>query len=245
MQFREIIIIKVLIHISLAPDNVKRIITIALTMKSFNTNIFEEGKALQRFNNFAPEVYCKEEPDKEVFFRENFITNPTYAYEILFKKHYEVLCNYAVKYVCTCELAEDIVGEVFYKIWDKKFYLNINTSYKAYLFTAVRNTSINYLKKECVRGKRDSGVITEEFIFYNDPYNIILAKELNHSIVKSIQLLTSKCQRVFILSRYEGKKNREIAFELNVSVKAVEAHISKALAIIKETLRENNFFNND
>ncbi|MHB1921158.1 MAG: RNA polymerase sigma-70 factor [Chitinophagaceae bacterium] len=175
--------------------------------------------------------------EKEIFIRHAFQSNPTLGCELLFNRYYSVLCSHVARFVYSKEVAEDIVGQVFCRFWENKVYLKINTSYRAYLFTSVRNSALNYLKSGFGQKKRlDLTQFEEQLISTNDPYRILQADELNKRIEKAILTLPLKCQMVFLMSRMEGKKNTEIAAALDISLKAIEKHISRALNKLKSIL---------
>jgi len=177
--------------------------------------------------------------DKEIFIKNTFSKDPGLGCELLFKRYYGVLCSHSVRYVYSKSIAEDIVAEVFTSFWEKRSFENIQSSYRAYLFSMVRNRSLNYLKKEF--GKAPMAVTDAEMDFaaIEDPAQILQADELNKLIEKTIQSLPAKCQLVFLMSRLEGKKNPVISGELNISVKAIEAHITKALDRLRRTLQQD------
>jgi RNA polymerase sigma-19 factor, ECF subfamily len=177
--------------------------------------------------------------DKEIFIKNTFSKDPGLGCELLFKRYYSVLCSHSVRYVYSKSIAEDIVAEVFTSFWEKRSFENIQSSYRAYLFSMVRNRSLNYLKKEFGKGPM---VLTDAEIAFaanEDPAQILQADELNKLIEKTIQSLPAKCQLVFLMSRLEGKKNPVISGELNISVKAIEAHITKALDLLRRTLHQD------
>jgi len=176
--------------------------------------------------------------DKELFIRHAFTGDPSTGCELLFKSYYGVLCSYAVRFVYSKEVAEDIVGEVFYRFWEKEVFTYITTSYRAYLFSAVRNSALNYVKKEFVLRPVHYTAATDASNTPPDPFNILQAEELKKIIERTVHALSRKCQLVFLMNRVEGKKYTEIAAELNISVKAVEAHISKALDILRKVLQK-------
>ena len=177
--------------------------------------------------------------DKEIFIRNSFSKDPTMGCELLFKRYYRVLCSHAVRFVYSRAIAEDIVSEVFTGFWEKRSFEHIQSSYRAYLFTMVRNRSLNYIKKEFGKGQ-SAGLDPEvDFAVVEDPALIMQADELNELIEKTIQSLPNKCQLVFLMSRLEGKKNILISSELNISVKAIEAHITKALDRLRKALQQD------
>jgi len=177
--------------------------------------------------------------DNESFIRHTIKLDAEKGYELLFKKYYPQLCNHAVRFVYSKEIAEDIVSDLFVNLWRKKHYENITTSYRAYLYQSLRNTILNYLKSDF--GKRNKAVAeiskTEEDISeLHNPQKILLFDELFQKIQEVVQDFPPQCRKVFLLSRFEGRKNKEIAEDLGIKLKTVEAHIMKALGILRSSL---------
>jgi len=179
--------------------------------------------------------------DEELLFRKIFETDPQQGCELLFQKYVAGLCNHAVRFVYTRQVAEDLVAEVFYKFWTQRIYLSITTSYRAYLFKAVRHAAYNYVRWEMNKKAEPHTFDWETIQIAADPASIMQYEELYHTIDQTIHALPPQCKRVFLMSRFENKKYQEIATELHVSVKAVEAHITKALGILRKALKDNFF----
>lgn len=159
------------------------------------------------------------------------------AFEYLFKNYYPRLCGYAARFVNDREVAKDVIQECFMKIWEKRDALKA-VSITSLLFTMTRNACLDYLKHLAVVEQRrleyQADVEGEEKLYYADfscdtEYETLYG-ELEDQIRYVIDRLPCRCKEVFILSRFEGLKNREIAEKLQISVKAVEKHISKALS---------------
>jgi len=160
------------------------------------------------------------------------------AFESLFKKHYSGLCGYAEKYVWDLDQAEEIVQDLFFNLWNKKSSLVIDTSIEAYLFRAVRNACLNYLKHLKVRRQHTDSVKSNpsfDSVRPDDPVEIL---ELQTKIDEAVDTLPPERQKIFKLSRYEGLKYKEIADRLGLSVKTVEAQMGKALKALRENLTE-------
>ena len=156
--------------------------------------------------------------------------------EELFKMHYASLCNVSVNIVQDRAAAEDVVQDVFLKIWNKRNDLVINTSLKGYLFRSTINTSLNYIElnkrkvpiqKEISEDVQSAGSKVEDQL---------VAIELQEKLSQSINLLPPKCKQVFMLSRFEGMKYNEIADYMGISVKTVENQMSKALKRLRHYL---------
>ena len=166
------------------------------------------------------------------------------AFEHLFRKYYYQLCVYAREYVKKNEIAEEVVEDVFCKVWEKKSEIEINTSLKSYLYRSVSNSSINYIKSKQNNSRHNS-----EFIeIYENRIEIstsldftsdnLLTEELQEKIKIGIELLPEQCKVIFKMSRFENLKYIEIAEKLNISIKTVETQISRALTKMRLHLKD-------
>ena len=160
------------------------------------------------------------------------------AFETLFKSHYANLCGYAVKYVWELEQAEEIVQDLFFNIWNKRSDLYISSSIEAYLFRAVRNACLNYLKHKKIRDNYVSAVQEHYNPGLRLDENPVETLELQTKIDEAIDSMPPERKKVFLLSRYEGLKYKEIADRLGISVKTVEVQMGKALKFLREELKE-------
>ncbi|GET25340.1 RNA polymerase sigma-70 factor [Prolixibacter sp. NT017] len=158
------------------------------------------------------------------------------GFEILFKKHYSILCAYAYGFVTDYSLSEDIVQEVFFKLWTDKKRITIATSVKAYLYQMVRNTALNYLKHKNVI--RHYEIANKDEINYvgESLDELLIGKELNAKIQAAIEKLPPERRKVFLLSRMDGLKYKEIAEKLEISIKTVENQMGKALSSLRTEL---------
>jgi len=175
--------------------------------------------------------------DAEVLLQETFNTNPRQGCSLLFRLYYAPLCSHAIRFVYSKQVAEDIVGEVFCRFWDERIFQKINISYRAYLFKSVRHRAYNYIKYELSR--KTPGENFEQDQNSTDPYQILQYDELYQLLDKTINALPQQCKKVFVLSRMENKRYHDIAAELDISVKAIEAHISKALRILRKKVNHD------
>ena len=205
----------------------------------FDENLWREGQFHTANENNWKQSVMANVLDDEAIIRNALRSNPESGFELIFRKYYKPLCSHAVRYVYSKEAAEDIVSDVFINFWRNKNYENVKASYRAYLYQALRNTVYNYLKNEF--GKKSVGFylpVNEEAdaVDLGTPQRILLFDELNNKVKEAVNSFSPQCQRVFILSRYEGKKNKEIAEELNIKIKTVEAHMMKALNVLRSSL---------
>lgn len=167
------------------------------------------------------------------------------AYRYLYDRHYVVLCQFANELVGDPFLAETIVGDVIFHLWEIRETLDINSSLRAYLMRAVRNRCYNHIssekeKKEVRFSKIESETLGWDAMIQSDeqPLGILLERELEKEIIKSIDSLGDECKRVFRKNRFEHKKNEEIATELGISVNTVKYHIKMALTRLHQDLRK-------
>ncbi len=167
-----------------------------------------------------------------------FAQNPRQGAELLFRKYYANLCNHAIRFVFSRDIAEEVVAEVFANFWQSRAYEKDIASYPAYLYQAVRYRAYNYLKHELNRTapldalyvRPDQSPNPEEILRYN---------ELSRKIDGFIRELPPQCRRAFLLSRVEGLKYSEVALEMSITASAVERLISRALAKLRQDLKDD------
>ncbi|MBC3787009.1 RNA polymerase sigma-70 factor [Spirosoma utsteinense] len=177
--------------------------------------------------------------DTEFFTRLAFQDSPQKGCELLFRRYHQALCSHAVRYVYSKETAEDLVSEVFCKFWKTKAYENITSSYRYYLFRSVRNEAFNYLRLEFHKLEDIETALIQEASFCQRPDQIMQFEEVLHTVEDLVERLPPQCRKVFLLSRFEGKKYQDIATELGLSIKTVEVHIVKALSIVRKGLKDH------
>jgi len=158
------------------------------------------------------------------------------GFENLFNRLYEGLCHSSYRIVQNEHTAEDIVQEIFCTLWKKKEELQID-SYENYLFRSVYNASLNAIKKRDFHAFKE---IEEETFQFPDlsinPEQQLQLSETQERINKAIDNLPTACRAIFVLSRFESKSNKEIASELNLSIKTVENQMTKALRLLRQAL---------
>ncbi len=176
--------------------------------------------------------------------------NQDEAFQFLFKKYYSRLLAYAIRFVKEKEIAEDIIQEVFMSFWEKRQLLK-SISLSSLLFCMVRNASINYLKQKVLVDKFPIEYIEnidgEEKLYSLDfalsADEETLYEELRKRIQEALSILPERSREIFLLSRFKGLKNKEIASKLEISTTAVEKHISKSLKKISSYLKDNVNYN--
>jgi len=156
----------------------------------------------------------------------------------LFDLYYKDLMFYSIKFVVYKEIAEEIVQDIFIRIWNKRQTININKSIKSYLFTSVKNRSLNYLRSKYAKTFFVNIENVNQKPVYYTVENDMNANELKKIIHDAIHSLPAKCKIVFNLSRNAGLSTKEIADQLNISQKTVQNQIGIAMQKIKELIKD-------
>ena len=176
-----------------------------------------------------------EKPDRNIFKeikKGNLVT-----FEKLFRKYYAGLCNYANKYLKDLDRAEEVVQELFYKLWEKRNKLDINVSLKSYMYRAVYNGCLQYLNHRAIEIKYENYYKKQTKGYDRDASEAMNMQELNEIINETLNSLPERCRNIFLLNRQDGLKYREIAKKLDLSIKTVEANMGKALKLLRKNLK--------
>lgn len=160
------------------------------------------------------------------------------SFESLFHHYYPGMCSYAESLTKKTNIAEEIAQDVFYNIWKNRAELRITTSWQSYLYRAVFNNSMMYLRKVKREMPLDERWAESQAHTSEDPSEELSAKELNAVILYTLQNLPERTRQIFNMSRFEGLKYKEIAEKLSISVKTVEANMGKALKALRISLEE-------
>jgi len=159
------------------------------------------------------------------------------SYSRLFHEYYRPLTIFANTFVKDLDTAREQVQDLFVYLYENRLTLVITTSLKSYLYQAVRNRCLNYLKR-VKSNKLHQEQMAKEDHSADSLEELILKNELEHRIFQIVEGLSPKCREVFTLSRVHGLKNPEIAARLDLSVRTVETHVSNALKILREKLED-------
>lgn len=160
------------------------------------------------------------------------------AFEQLFKMHFRGLHAYAITILKDEAMAEEIVQNVFFKVWEKRQLLEIETSPKAYLYKAVYHDCLNYIKHKKVKSAHAMHVVRQSSEQVENASGKVLMGELKARIHTAMNELPEQCRTIFQMSRFEGLKYQEIADEMGLSVKTVENQMGKALKLLRVKLVE-------
>lgn len=165
------------------------------------------------------------------------VINDDYSsFEKIFKNNYKSLCTYACHVVKSHELAEEIVDDVFCNLWKNRKKIQITSSFRAYLLTSIRNKSLDCLRKM----KHEKNAVLESAATVpckqSIAYETLFFEELNGRIEAAIQGLPRQCRTIFLMSRDQDLKYKEIAELLNISIKTVDTQMGRALKYLRKSI---------
>lgn len=159
------------------------------------------------------------------------------AFEQVFRRYYSPLCLYAIGIIGRRDVAEELIQELFYVLWRDRESLQIFNSLNGYLYKAVRNRSLQYCEHRQVRDLYMSKKTYEtEESSASTPEEQLEYKELNELINKTLNKMPERRIKIFRMQRFEGKKYAEIAKILSISIKTVEAEMTKALQSLRKEI---------
>lgn len=161
--------------------------------------------------------------------------NKEKSFEQLFRAHYKDLHRYAFRYLGDSDGAEEVVQQVFLRLWERNLEQQVHTSLKSYLYRAVYNESMNVLKKEQRKLHYQSN---EQHRQDWEPAVDESSKDLDKKLQLALAALPEKSRTVFELSRFQEMKYKDIATTLDLSIKTVEGHMSKVLRHLRIELMD-------
>jgi RNA polymerase sigma-70 factor (ECF subfamily) len=164
------------------------------------------------------------------------------AFEELYRQYYIFLCLIAEHIVRNHSDAEEIVSDVFVRLWNIREKIDITTSIKGYLIKAVHNTSLNYLERFRLIHKLTDTLSNSDYelLAWDSDYPLgqLYEKEIMNILDRGISTLPDGCREIFILSRNEDMKYSDIAGKLGISVNTVKTQMKIALARLRENLKD-------
>ena len=162
------------------------------------------------------------------------------AFEALFQAYHAPLCAFVHRMVGSRAVAEELVQEVFLYLWEHRATWTAHTSARTYLYTAARNATINYLRRERLEEQAtihgDDGTVAR---FTRSPLGLereLALAELERAVKDAIERLPERCREVYTLSREQGLSYAEIAAVLAISPKTVEVHMGRAFKLLRKHL---------
>lgn len=169
-------------------------------------------------------------------------------FQSVYKTYYSRLCVFAYGFLQNENDAEEIVQNVIMKLWEQKDKINEIENMQAYLFRSVKNQCLNFIKRDKLANVYKTEA-WKELKELEEQTMSNMQPEDNEQQIKqlkdAIETLPERCQEVLKMSKFEGLKNKEIADELQISLKAVEANISRAFTLIRKNFKKNKEKNNN
>lgn len=170
-----------------------------------------------------------------------FIKGDESSFKVIFNFFYPRLYHFILDYIPNEDLAENIVQDTFLILWEKGKDLKEDTNINAWLYTVARNNCLKKLRDNKSSSSTHLSILelemNTEALLSLDTSDLTFC-EIERIIENTLGRLSPQCRKIFELSRFENKRNKEIAEELEISVKAVEGQISKALKVFKSSLTD-------
>jgi RNA polymerase sigma-70 factor (ECF subfamily) len=160
------------------------------------------------------------------------------AFSLVFRHYYADLVLFAHTFLKDKEAAEETVQDTFVRLWESRESIVITTSLKSFLLKSIQNRCIDQLRHSKMRNLYENSIISHSSLVENDTENYLLFSELQEDLQKAIIKLPPELSTVFKMNRYEGKTYGEIAETLHVSVRTIEVRMGKALAFLRENLKD-------
>lgn len=160
------------------------------------------------------------------------------AFRAFYEEHVFRLFQFAFAFVQNKEVAEEIVNDVFLKLWQQRSGIDRIENMNVYLYVAIRNTATNYLRKAANRKRIDLELLTvSHFYLSPDPAEVMMTDELRKAIERSVNQLPPRCKLIFKLVKDDGLTAMEVATILGLSSKTVSAQLGIALKKLEEALQ--------
>ena len=164
--------------------------------------------------------------------------NDTQALEVLFNRYYKQLCQFCAVYIKDDAVAEEVVANLFIKVWDNRSEVRI-LNVKNYLFLAAKNLSLNQLqkKKEPVYSIEDTTICSSLLQDTNTPFKILSGRESYNKILSLIETLPQAQRQILLMSRVDDMCKHQIAGILGISVRTVETTLYQSIKKLREMLK--------
>jgi len=164
-----------------------------------------------------------------------FRNGDNFALKKIYERYFDALYLFGMKYVTSKDVMEDIIQEVFIKVWEKRSYFFHELALKAFLYKSVKNSCLNHIEHQTVKKKfekRQDQNSYDENIFYRN----IIEEEVNRHITEAVKKLPESARIIYLLS-LKGVKNKDIAEDLKISINTVKTQKLRASKFLKEKLK--------
>ncbi len=157
------------------------------------------------------------------------------AFDIIFRRYYDNLCRFSYTFIHDADMAQNLVQNVFIRLWERRFVMGKIANLGGYLTVMTKNQISDYIsdyKKHHLNAELNINIAD------HSTENEIIGKDFEERLVVAMAKLPARCKEAFELSRFENKSNKEIAEEMKISVKGVEALIGRSLKLLRVELNE-------
>ncbi|WP_346858497.1 RNA polymerase sigma-70 factor [uncultured Draconibacterium sp.] len=178
------------------------------------------------------------------FFFARFKDGDELAFEHIFKSKFNQIAGFCEQFIFNRDDAQNMAQEAFLNLWLNRKKIEKPSGINSFLYTFAKSACLNFIRHQQVVEKYSSQTLNEKEELLNSEvlesfdFNSVEITELDELIQQSIRTLPEKCRLVFIKKRFEGKMNKEIAEELGINVKSVEANMTRAIKALKASLSE-------
>jgi RNA polymerase sigma-70 factor (family 1) len=164
-----------------------------------------------------------------------------HAYKHLREQYYSVLYKFAVAYLKSNELAEEVVEDVLFQVWSSKYKLESINNLRVYIFTAVRNRCFTQLARQ----KREQSLFLntsdyKENLYFNhniNPESMMVTSELSKFIREIVDDLPPRCRQIYKMIREDGLRNKDVAEQLNISVNTIDVQLAIAIKKLSKAIQ--------
>ncbi|HEX4374057.1 MAG TPA: RNA polymerase sigma-70 factor [Puia sp.] len=158
------------------------------------------------------------------------------AFAILFRQFYPALCFYAIGFTDDQAVAEDIVEEIFIMVWNKREKFNHFKVLRSFLYSSVRNACLNWIKQKARHAKHEKRIADFTDISESSHLEKLVRAEVFRDVNTAFEKLPPKCRKIISMIFFEGKKVREVAEELNLSIGTVKTQKARGLMLLRNRL---------
>lgn len=156
------------------------------------------------------------------------------TFRFLYEYYFTKIVLFAESYLYDEEEARDLVQDLFFHLWDHSEALHVTTSIKSYLFTSVRNRCLNILRDRKIRDEHNNKLFEAQL--FSGTEDVVIDEEIQQRLQEALDSLPDKCREIILLKVVEGKKNKEIANQLNIAETTVKTQVQRAYRMLREKL---------
>lgn len=175
-------------------------------------------------------------PASDKYLIDAIVSRDKKVFELFYKQYYKQLFALAYRYTGSLQSAEEVVHDVFIMIWNKADQLNIQHSMKSYLFRSVVNSALNVIKKEKSDAQKRTAYLSvhDTELSDTDEHQKDTEEAMLKGLEEALELLPERCRQVMYLSRFGKLKQREIAEQMDISIKTVKNHLTYGFQKLRE-----------